>query len=92
MVGASLMRFDTSTALRLKLTVAQLQLELFTGVVNKNMRKKMCCQLSEAVNGDFVSLPYVFFFLQNQSLIEPCPKPACLALPSGRQPCYLFLN
>lgn len=27
---------------------------------------------------------FFFFFLQNQSLIEPCPKPACLALPRGK--------
>lgn len=47
--------------------------------------KKKSCGLSEAVNGDFVSLPQVFFFfLQNQSLIEPRPKLACLALPRGK--------
>lgn len=50
------------------------------------------CQLSEAVNGDFVILPQVFFFfLQNQSLIEPRPKPACLALPRGKT-AMLFIS
>lgn len=59
----------------------------FTGVGSENMnkKKKKSCGLSEAVNGDFVSLPQAFFFfLQNQSLTEPCPKPACLALPRGK--------
>lgn len=56
--------------------------------------KKESCRLSEAVNGDFVSLPHVLFFsssrikallnsIQNQH-VWPCHE--------ERQPCYLFLS
>lgn len=57
------MRPDTSTVFRLEMTVTQL--EVFTGVAREK-KKKMSCQLSEAVNGDFVSLP-CFFFLSPES-------------------------
>lgn len=78
-VGSSLMGPDTQSALRIQMTVPQRK--LFTGVGRENMKKKEL----QAVNGDFISLPRVFFSsLKNQSLIDSCPKPACLALPQGK--------
>lgn len=58
---------DTCSALRIKTTVSQC--EFLTGIRSENMKKKKekkICRLSETVNGDFVSLLYVFspfFFL-----------------------------
>lgn len=95
-VGASLTGPDTHAALRIEMTVPPTRTFYWRGEQKHEggVGGRESCGLSEVLNGDFVSLPRVFFFsfskikaslnrVQNQH-VWPCHE--------ERQSCYLFLS